>query len=94
MPRRFKHRNCRSLEGSRKFKPSGIPARDLEKVELKLDEFEALRLCDFDGLNQIEAGEVMGISRGTVQRLLLSGRKKVVDALLHSKELLLNNGGF
>ncbi len=92
MPRRFKHRNCRTLDGSKHFKPLGIPSRELEKVELKLDEFEALRLCDFDGLNQIEAGEAMGISRGTVQRLLLSGRRKVVDALLHSKELILNNG--
>ncbi len=52
-----------------------------------LDEFEALRLCDYDGLSQIEAAEAMGISRGTVQRLLASGRKKVVDSLLHQKAL-------
>ena len=91
MPRRCKQRNCRRLDGNRNLKPSGIPARDLEKVELKLDEFEALRLCDYDGLSQIEAGEAMGISRGTVQRLLLSGRKKIVDVLLHSKELIINN---
>jgi len=91
MPRRCKQRNCRRLDGNRNFKPSGIPARDLEKVELKLDEFEALRLCDYDGLSQIEAGEAMGISRGTVQRLLLSGRKKVVDILLNSKELIIKN---
>ena len=58
---------------------------------LKLDEFEALRLCDYDEMNQIEAGEAMGISRGTVQRLLLSGRKKIVDVLLHSKELIIKN---
>lgn len=89
MPRRCKQRNCRSLNGDRNFKPSGIPSRELEKVELRLDEFEALRLCDYDGLNQIEAGETMGVSRGTVQRLLISGRKKVVDALLHTKELIL-----
>ena len=91
MPRRCKQRNCRRLDGNRNFKPSGIPARDLEKVELKLDEFEALRLCDYDEMSQIEAGEVMGISRGTIQRLLLSGRRKIVDVLLHSKELILKN---
>ncbi|MDA3955650.1 DUF134 domain-containing protein, partial [Oceanispirochaeta sp.] len=91
MPRRCKQRNCRRLDGNRNFKPSGIPARNLEKIELKLDEFEALRLCDYDGLNQIEAGEAMGISRGTVQRLLLSGRKKIVDVLLHTKELIVKN---
>jgi predicted DNA-binding protein (UPF0251 family) len=42
-------------------------------------------------MSQIEAGEAMGISRGTVQRLLLTGRKKIVDVLLHSKELILKN---
>ncbi len=91
MPRRCKHRNCRKLDGERNFKPSGIPAYELEKVELKLDEFEALRLCDYDGLSQIEAGEVMGISRGTIQRLLISGRKKIVDVLLNTKELTIPN---
>lgn len=89
MPRRCKQRNCRRLDGNRNFKPSGIPARELEKIVLNLDEFEALRLCDYDGLSQIEAGEAMGVSRGTIQRLLISGRKKVVDVLLHSKELIL-----
>lgn len=91
MPRRCKQRNCRRLDGNRNFKPSGIPARDLEKIVLNLDEFEALRLCDYDELSQIEAGEAMGVSRGTIQRLLISGRKKVVDVLLHSKELILIN---
>jgi len=91
MPRRCKQRNCRRLDGNRNFKPSGIPARDLEKTILNLDEFEALRLCDYDGMNQIEAGEAMGVSRGTIQRLLISGRKKIVDVLLHSKELILIN---
>ncbi|MBI9100503.1 MAG: DUF134 domain-containing protein [Spirochaetaceae bacterium] len=91
MPRRCKQRICRRLDGNRNFKPSGIPARDLEKTTLHLDEFEALRLCDYDGLSQIEAGEAMGISRGTIQRLLISGRKKIVDVLLHSKELILLN---
>jgi uncharacterized protein len=91
MPRKCKQRNCRRLDGNRNFKPSGIPASDLEKIVLNLDEFEALRLCDYDGLSQIEAGEAMEISRGTIQRLLISGRKKIVDVLLHSKELILVN---
>ncbi len=91
MPRRCKERNCRRLDGTRNFKPSGIPSRELESIELKLDEFEALRLCDYDGLSQIEAGEAMGISRGTVQRLLLTGRKKIVDVILHTKELVIRN---
>ncbi len=41
----------------------------------------ALKLCDMDGLTQEEAGLKMGISRGTVQRILSSARKKVATAL-------------
>lgn len=89
MPRHKKNRNCRILDGDRNFKPSGIPRTELETITLELDEFEVLRLCDYDGLNQIQAGDAMGVSRGTVQRLLISGRKKIVDTILHSKELII-----
>lgn len=91
MPRRCKHRHCRSLENQVHLKPAGVPGKELEHVELFLDEFEAIRLCDYDGLSQIEAGERMGISRGTVQRLLISGRRKIVDVVLHRKSLMVND---
>lgn len=61
----------------------------LQTVVLGLDELEALRLCDCLGLDQEEAGRRMGVSRGTVQRLLSSARAKVADALVHGKALLL-----
>jgi predicted DNA-binding protein (UPF0251 family) len=54
---------------------------------LALDEFEAMRLSDLEGLSQIEAGKRMQVSRGTVQRLLESGRRKVVQALLANEGL-------
>lgn len=90
MPRRCKHRNCRQLDRQVHLKPAGMPGKQLEHVELFLDEFEAIRLCDYDGLSQIKAGEKMGVSRGTIQRLLISGRKKIVDVILHRKSLLVN----
>lgn len=64
------------------FKPVGTPISQLQKVELEADELEAISLCDRDAMTQAEAGEQMGISRGTVQRLVTSGRKKIVEALL------------
>ncbi len=85
--RNKKKRNCRDLEHTCVFKPTGIPLNTLEIVNLIHDEFEAMRLCDKEGLNQEEAGKEMGISRGTVQRLLYSGRKKIVDALLNAKAI-------
>ncbi len=91
MPRHKKRRCCRYLGGKKVFKPIAIPAVELETVEVELDEFEAIRLCDLDGRNQIEAGGTMGISRGTVQRLLRSGRAKIADALLHNKMIMIND---
>ena len=80
-----KKRCCRELNGERIFKPAGIKMKELDTVSIWLDEFEAIRLCDYEDKNQIEASKIMGISRGTVQRLLKSGRKKIVDSLLNNK---------
>lgn len=82
-----KERNCRFLEFQRIFKPIDIPLKDLEVIDIFMDEFEAVRLCDYENKSQIEAGNEMNISRGTVQRLLISGRKKIMDAFLHEKAL-------
>jgi predicted DNA-binding protein (UPF0251 family) len=65
----------------------------LQTVRLELSEFEAMRLCDLEGLDQAASGEQMGVSRGTVQRLLKSGRVKVVKTLRDSHALLIEEGG-
>lgn len=65
---------------------------ELETVRLELGELEAMRLCDLDGLDQAEAGRRMGVSRGTVQRLLQAGRATVLEALLLSRALLIEKG--
>jgi predicted DNA-binding protein (UPF0251 family) len=80
-------RYCRGIEGYNLYKPSGIPLSQMEIIELGLDELEAMRLCDFDGKQQEEAADAMGVSRGTIQRLLESGRHKTLDALISGKAL-------
>ncbi|MDD4353790.1 MAG: DUF134 domain-containing protein [Candidatus Nanoarchaeia archaeon] len=87
MPFEKKQRFCRPFDGSRFFKPTGIPMRGLDILQLERDELEAIHLCDFEGMNQTEASEQMKVSTGTLQRLLYSGRKKVADALFSSKAL-------
>jgi predicted DNA-binding protein (UPF0251 family) len=74
------------------FKPAGIPVRMLEEVVLALDELEALRLADFDGLYQEQAAEQMKISRPTFSRVIEQARRKVADALVHGKALRLEGG--
>ena len=92
MPRPHRPRNCRAFAGDRVFKPRSIPLAELETLHLALSELEALRLCDLEGLDQAEAGQRMGVSRGTVQRLLKSGRRTIVSALLESKALVVEEG--
>ena len=69
------------------FKPCGVKRNELEKVELGEDEMEALRLSDYEGLYQQECADKMGISRTTFSRLIESARKKIADALLHTKAI-------
>ena len=69
------------------FKPCGIKKTDLERVVLREDEMEAIRLADYEGLYQQECADKMGISRTTFSRLIEGARKKIADALLHTKAL-------
>ena len=64
----------------------------LATIQLDLAELEALRLCDLEGLEQEGAGQRMGVSRGTVQRLLKAARAKVVEALVTSSALIIEGG--
>ena len=64
--------------------------KDISTVEIQLDQFEAMRLCDVEGMDQTEAGQAMGISRGTVQRLLYLGRKQLMGAILHNSAVIVN----
>lgn len=72
------------------FKPNGIPMRLLDEVQLCDDEFEALRLVDYLGMQQQEAAIQMGVSRQTLANVLKAGRFKVVECLSQGKALLMN----
>lgn len=72
------------------YKPAGIPLKDIETIQLAHDELEALHLCDGVGKTQEEAGVCMGVSRGTVQRLLTTARCKVAQALVGQKALAIS----
>ena len=74
------------------FKPAGVPARMLERVDLTLDEYEAIRLADHEGLEHLQASERMKISRPTFTRLIEKARHKVAEALIEGKELVFMGG--
>jgi predicted DNA-binding protein (UPF0251 family) len=92
-----KTKKCRmvsSLPNITYFKPAGIPMRFLNEVRLSVEEAEALRLKDLEGLEQVEGAVSMGVSRPTFQRVLSSARKKVADALLNGKAIRIEGGSF
>ncbi|MFQ3573794.1 MAG: DUF134 domain-containing protein [Thermodesulfovibrionales bacterium] len=68
-----------------------IPTHELNLIILNHDELEAMKLCDLDGLTQEQAGEKMGISRGTVQRLLESAREKTIKAIIDQSGLVVED---
>ena len=88
-PRSKKPRICTCPARGRAYKPTGIPLSEIDKIVLYTDELETLKLCDGDGLTQEEAGKKMGVSRGTVQRILESARRKTAQALSECKALML-----
>lgn len=69
------------------FKPAGIPLRELRESRLAIDQFEALRLADLDGLSHQEAAEKMGVSRATFGRILRQARGVVAQVLVHGEAL-------
>ncbi len=87
-PRCKKPRRCGCRFIGKAFKPTGVPLSDVEQIVLSRDELEALRLCDREDLTQEQAGKRMGVSRGTVQRILASARKKAARALTGGKAIV------
>ena len=86
MPRPEKKRHICPLSGERRFSTDGnAPA-----LEIRADELEALRLCDLEELSQQEAANRMGVSRGTLQRLLYSAHRQIAFALVCGRSIHLD----
>ncbi len=90
MPRPFRCRRIERLPVYRSFSPDDIAATEI--VRMTVDEFEALRLLDDEGLTQEACASRMNIARTTVTAIYDSARKKVADALVNGKRLLITGG--
>lgn len=83
-------KKCRCVNASPHavyFKPRGIPLMELDEVTIDLDEFEAIRLADFEGLYHEDAAGKMKISRPTFGRILSAARRKIAEGLIQGKAL-------
>lgn len=90
MPRPRKHRRIGFDPSFNEFGPTGGPCHD-EVIILKLEEVEAIRLMDLEGLDQQGCADQMGIGRTTLQRIYKDARRKVADSLINGKRLIIEN---
>ena len=94
MPRPRCCRTVGSMPASEYFKPRGIPLSDLEEIVLTIDEFEAVKLADYEQLYQEDAANRMKISRQTFGRIIDAAHQKLADALIHGKALKIEGGQY
>ena len=74
------------------FKPRGVPVAQLEEIRLNVDELEALRLADLEGLYHEAAAARMNVSRPTFGRIVEAARRKVAEALEKGRALRIEGG--
>jgi predicted DNA-binding protein (UPF0251 family) len=88
-PKKFRCVSCKPGVGF--FGPSGIRLFRLDETILGLDELEAMRLADLEGLYQEEAASRMNVSRATFGRVINEAHRKVADAIIHGKALTIES---
>ncbi len=91
MPRPKRHRKIGKPPGVKGFKPHGGRGRN-EAVRMLYEEYEALKLADYDGHSQEEAAQMMDVSRPTFTRIYDRALKKVAKAFVEHREILLEGG--
>lgn len=94
MPRPVRWRRVGFVPPATEFAPAGMPARMAGEVPLSLEEIEAIRLRDHEGLEQEECARRMRISRPTFHRVLAAAREKIADALITGKAIRIEGGNF
>ena len=94
MPRPIKWRKVEFIPRNRYFAPCSASEDAVEEITLQIEEAEALRLKDLEGLEQEACAEKMEVSRQTFQRVLNSARQKVADAIISGKAIKITGGNY
>ena len=92
MPRPICCRRVGQMPPCGLFRPAGVPCSSLEEIVLTVDEMEAIRLADLEGMYQEQAARQMNISRQTFGRVIESARRKVAQALCQGQALRIEGG--
>jgi predicted DNA-binding protein (UPF0251 family) len=92
MPRPKKTRFISGYPSIASFIPQGVPITG--ELFLPIEALEAIRLTDFEGLDQETAARLMQVSRQTYGRILSEARRKVAEALVTGKALKVRGGTY
>ncbi len=87
MPRRRRLRKIVAPPNFKGYKPYGVNTHERLPVELLYEEYEAIKLADYDLLTHLEAAQLMGVSRATFARIYEAARRKVAKALVETREI-------
>ena len=94
MPRPRKWRRVCAVPQSTHFSPAQMPDEEVSAVEMTVDEYETIRLIDFEGFTQEQCTEQMEVSRTTVQAIYQSARKKLAECIVSSRPLIIGGGDY
>lgn len=94
MSRPKKSRHVCALPEQVEFGPRRGQRKNGTPIVMTVDEYEAIRLIDFEGLNQIQCAEHMKVARTTGQKIYNQGKHKLADALINGKHLRIEGGDF
>ena len=83
-----------ALPQCNRFGPEGPPGREVKVIVVSVEELEAMRLVDLEGMQQEEAAAEMGVSRKTLWNDLKSARKKVTEALVNGWAISIEGGNY
>jgi len=76
------------------FKPFGIPLTNLEPVILLFEEYESIRLSDYEGLTQEQSAVKMNVSRPTYTRIYEKARRSIAQAFVEGKAIFIEGGNY
>jgi len=88
----YRKRRIHEPPAFKSFKPGGVPAKLLKTITLTVDEYEAIRLADYEGMDHLNAADSMQISRRTFSRVVERARFKIAQALIDGFELFVSGG--
>lgn len=76
------------------FKPFGLPRCKVESIQLSFEEYESIRLVNYEMFQQKEAAVLMNISRPTLTRIYNKALKNITKAFVEGKAILIEGGNY